>query len=193
MTTHERNLVMVYMYKELNYKPSELSKIFGLANSTIRNYIWQYCYGKNDKEYKNMLFNGQLLFCRYFREKSQIAEMRYDIALANSGLFLPNPCSYILLLKEEIVMTKVGMTTNLVRRLKQLKKQYGNNIEILAIFNFENVEDAYLMETLLHKFYKKKGKGEFIPQDRFIGNVFHEKDLSTLFKVADELRNKEWF
>lgn len=99
---------------------------------------------------------------------------------------------YILEFGRTNIVTKVGMTSHLTQRMNQLKKKYGTP-RILALYNFDNVEDAYIMEVLLHKYFKQKNIVEFIPQDRFLGRVFFQTDLPILESVAEELRGKKWF
>lgn len=100
--------------------------------------------------------------------------------------------AYIVEFGRTKIVTKVGMTSHLVQRMNQLKKKYGTP-RILAVYHFDNVEDAYIMEVLLHRFFKEKNIAEFVPQDRFKGRVFFEEDKEVLERVAEEIRNKRWF
>ena len=101
-------------------------------------------------------------------------------------------CAYILFLEDEN-MIKVGKTVDLKRRVRQLTDQYGN-IEVLHTFGFNNEEDAYLMEVILHKYYKKYYKDcEFCPQDRFKGAGLNNTDIQILESAAEKIRIEKWF
>ena len=100
--------------------------------------------------------------------------------------------AYIVELVEE-GMIKVGKTNNFTARAKQLEKQYGK-INLLHSFAFDNAEDAFLMEVLLHKYYKKKYEGAiFIPQDRFANVGLTKNDIFVLEETAKEIGQKKWF
>lgn len=101
-------------------------------------------------------------------------------------------CAYILYLADED-MIKVGKTVNLKKRVYDLKREYGT-VQILHTFGFSNEEDAYLMEVLLHKYYKKYYKEcVFCPQDRFMGADLNQTDVKILEKAAEDIRTKKWF
>ncbi len=88
---------------------------------------------------------------------------------------------------------KVGKTDNLNRRTRDLEKQYGD-LKILKLFDFDNVEDAFLMEVLLHKYYKEKyPNSTFVPQDRFTNAKYNVQDENILSQLAKEITNKKWF
>ena len=101
--------------------------------------------------------------------------------------------AYILYLKD-CEMIKVGKSSRMEDRMRALEKQYGE-LEVLHAFEFYNTEDAYLMEVLLHKYFKEKYPfADFIPQDRFGGEVdFTIEDLKNLELVAAEIKTKKWF
>lgn len=104
----------------------------------------------------------------------------------------PGMCAYIVELKDK-KMFKVGMSCYFNRRKRELEKQYGT-VNTIHLFKFDNIENAYLMEVLLHKYFKEKyPKATFIPNDRFKGIKCTEKDLKTLDTIAKELENKIWF
>lgn len=101
-------------------------------------------------------------------------------------------CAYILLL-EQCDLIKVGKAKNFKKRLASLRSQYGK-ITPLHLFEFDNEEDAYIMEVLLHKYYKEKyPNSNFIPQDRFGFAGLTVADLESLTKVAEKIRKEIWF
>ena len=101
-------------------------------------------------------------------------------------------CAYVMYL-EDHNMIKVGKTVNLKNRVSDLSKQYGS-VRVLHTFGFSNEEDAFIMEVLLHKYYKKYYKEcMFCPQDRFIGADLNSTDIQILEKAAEEIRIKKWF
>lgn len=101
-------------------------------------------------------------------------------------------CAYIVYL-EDCDLIKVGMSNNFPRRKKELIAKYGE-LDVIEIFPFNNVEDAYLMEVILHKFFKEKyPNGTYIPQDRFQNVDLTQIEIYKLREIAEELRNKKWF
>lgn len=101
-------------------------------------------------------------------------------------------CSYILYLKD-LDMIKVGKAKDFKKRYKQLSREYGEVIP-LHWFEFDNEEDAYIMEVILHKYYKEKyPNSNFIPQDRFGEAGLTVADLETLTQVAERIRTENWF
>jgi hypothetical protein len=90
-------------------------------------------------------------------------------------------------------MIKVGKTCNLNRRMRELEREYETEIDLLQIFEFENAEDAYLMEVLLHKYFKKKYPKSFVPQDRFADAIFDDKDAKILLATAEKIKEIIWF
>lgn len=100
-------------------------------------------------------------------------------------------CAYIVYL-EDIKMLKVGKANNFEKRLYQLNNQYGK-VTPIFVFNFEDEDNAYLMEVLLHKYFKRKYPYNFIPQDRFVNAICSIKDINILKGIAEEIKNKKWF
>jgi hypothetical protein len=101
-------------------------------------------------------------------------------------------CAYIVWL-EDCNTLKVGKTNNMNTRLTGLRSSYGS-IKLLHTFGFDNEEDAYLMEVVLHKYYKKYYKEcAFVPQDRFVGADFNSTDLQILENAAEKIRMTKWF
>ena len=100
------------------------------------------------------------------------------------------PCAYIVMLPNGVL--KVGKTNNTQRRFYQLQNEYSM-VEVLHTFPFDNEEDAYIMEVILHKYYKEKEEVTFIPNDRFENATFTEKDKIILEKVAEKIRKEKWY
>lgn len=101
-------------------------------------------------------------------------------------------CAYVAWL-EDYAMIKVGKTKNLNTRMSQLKGDYGK-VKLLHTFGFNNEEDAYIMEVVLHKYYKKYYKEcAFIPQDRFLGADLNSTDIKILESAAEKIRLEKWF
>lgn len=101
-------------------------------------------------------------------------------------------CAYIVELEDKNQI-KVGKTDNFAQRKKDLEKQYGT-VNTIHLFKFEDTEDAYMMEVLLHRFFKQYyPNSRFIPQDRFENADYTLAELEMLDKVAEELKNKKWF
>lgn len=101
-------------------------------------------------------------------------------------------CAYVVWL-EDYAMIKVGKTKNLNTRISQLKGDYGK-VKLLHTFGFSNEEDAYIMEVVLHKYYKKYYKEcAFIPQDRFLGADLNSTDIKILESAAEKIRLEKWF
>ena len=100
-------------------------------------------------------------------------------------------CSYIVVLEKEKCI-KVGKTNNFNSRMKSLANQYGT-VRPLHVFDFDNEEDAYIMEVVLHKYFKERYPDSFIPQDRFKDADFTLADLIALEKSAQKIREIKWF
>ena len=102
------------------------------------------------------------------------------------------PCAYIVFLKDKN-MIKVGKANRVSSRLNALSSRYGT-VELVHAFPFENEEDAYIMEVILHKYYKENYPNSiFIPQDRFEGAGFTKHDLALLEKAAEKIRHEIWY
>lgn len=101
-------------------------------------------------------------------------------------------CAYIISL-EDCGQLKVGKTKNYDERMYRLEKQYGE-ITPMITFDFDNEEDAYLMEVILHKFFKERyPESTFVPQDRFDYIPISSRDVDILEKVAEKIRKEIWF
>lgn len=101
-------------------------------------------------------------------------------------------CAYIISL-EDCGQLKVGKTKNYDERMYRLEKQYGE-ITPMITFDFDNEEDAYLMEVILHKFFKERyPESTFVPQDRFDYVPISNRDVDILEKVAEKIRKEIWF
>jgi excinuclease UvrABC nuclease subunit len=105
----------------------------------------------------------------------------------------PNDCgAYIIFLKEHD-MIKVGKAKNFYARVNQLRNQYGEILPI-HLFTFDNEEDAYMMEIVLHKYYKEKyPNSQFIPQDRFAKAGCSLADIEILSQAARKIKQTNWF
>lgn len=99
--------------------------------------------------------------------------------------------AYIALLVKQ-KMIKVGKTERLEARLNELNTKYGATT-YLEVFSFSNVEDAYIMEVILHKYFKEQPQSIFIPQDRFDRIICSDKDLAKLRKAAQKIPAIDWF
>lgn len=191
MNTRERNLIMIYLYMEKKYKPKHLAEKFNLTVGTVKNYLY---YLKRSETLQNDILLGEQLFLKEEEEKILEENHRRFLIQITSGTLKYVACAYIVRFNSsQGIITKVGYTTNFKQRKYQLERKYGI-IEPLDFYCFDNEEDGYMMEILLHKYFKEKEMKNFIPQDRFIGDVYDRKeDKPILSKVAEELKNKKWF
>lgn len=124
------------------------------------------------------------------RSADIIGSWLYDSSV--HGYIPTTSCAYIVYL-EDLQMIKVGKANDFKSRVKSLSYSYGK-ITPLQVFEFADEEDAYLMEVLLHKYYKKHyPNSTFVPQDRFENANYTLDDKRVLIKVADEIRMKYWF
>lgn len=99
--------------------------------------------------------------------------------------------SYIVwLVKSNLI--KVGKSSRLDARISELREQYGQTM-LIKTFPFKSEEDAYLMEVLLHRYFKEMKDTTFFPQDRFGGVDFNKIDIKQLEMVADKVRTMHWF
>lgn len=126
----------------------------------------------------------------------ELEEYFYQTTFENQVKELPHPttdacCSYIVAL-EKVNCLKVGKTNSFNARMKALDKQYGK-VRPLHTFDFDNDEDAFIMEIVLHKYFKEKYPYNFIPQDRFQDADFTLEDLIALEKSAQKIREMKWF
>ena len=126
----------------------------------------------------------------------ELEEYFYQTTFESQVKELPHPitdacCSYIVAL-EKANCLKVGKTNNFSTRMKALDKQYGK-VRPLHTFDFDNDEDAFIMEIVLHKYFKEKYPYNFIPQDRFQNADFTLEDLIALEKSAQKIREMKWF
>lgn len=100
--------------------------------------------------------------------------------------------AYIIELPEQ-EMIKVGKTNCPTRRFYDLSKKYGL-VEPIEIFEFDNTEDAFLMEVILHKYFKEiYPDSEFVPQDRFSEIGVCQKDIDILREIAIKISQMKWF
>lgn len=89
--------------------------------------------------------------------------------------------------EEEIpVYLKVGKTSNVKQRQRQLMQQYKlERIEVIKLFDFNSDEEAEMMESFMRKYYKTKYEGKnFVPRDRFEGGICSEEELQYFEKKA---------
>ena len=101
-------------------------------------------------------------------------------------------CAYILKL-EEYNQLKVGKTKDWSRRMYRLGKDYGK-ITPLIYFDFDTEEEAYLMEVVLHQYYKMfYPECDFYPQDRFGYTPLTETDIEYLKIAAENIKKINWF
>lgn len=100
--------------------------------------------------------------------------------------------AYIAFLPEEQII-KVGKTCKIDRRISELKRQYQKEVLLQHVFAFDNAEDAYLMEILLHKYFKEKYPDSFIPQDRFSNARYEIEDIEILNAAAEKIKEIIWF
>ena len=99
--------------------------------------------------------------------------------------------AYILHLEERNQL-KVGKTKDWGRRMYDLSKQYGRVTELYS-FEFNSEEEALIMESILHTYYKKFYPCEFYPNDRFDFTPLTEKDIKVLEIAAENIRKINWF
>ena len=178
MTCEERNLVIYYMSTRLNYSNRELANMWGLAIGTIRTY----CY-KLDKE-ENISEKAENAFYIYQHGKPKASSTQRRDSIC-----------YLILLPNEVL--KVGKTVNFEQRMNRLSSDYGKITPLLQA-EFDNEEDAYLMEVILHKYFKEKYNDcEFFPQDRFRLKENWQDELAQIEDDFYEIRNKiyslNWF
>lgn len=178
MTCEERNLVIYYMSTRLNYSNRELANMWGLAIGTIRTY----CY-KLDKE-ENISEKAENAFYIYQHGKPKASSTQRRDSIC-----------YLILLPNEVL--KVGKTVNFEQRMNRLSSDYGKITPLLQA-KFDNEEDAYLMEVILHKYFKEKYNDcEFFPQDRFRLKERWQDELAQIEDDFYEIRNKiyslNWF
>ena len=101
-------------------------------------------------------------------------------------------CAYIVYLEDHHLI-KVGKSKDFDQRYYNLQKDYGTVIP-QYFFYFDNEEDAYIMECVLHKFFKEVNKADvFIPQDRFSYVNITLQDIEQLDQAAEKIRNQNWF
>lgn len=127
---------------------------------------------------------------RFYKNKVRFFELwsfYYTLTKEYSGI-----CAYIVELEDKNQI-KVGKAKNFDRRKRELENQYGT-VNTIHLFKFDDEEDAYMMEVLLHRFFKQYyPNSRFIPQDRFENADYTLTELEMLDRVAEELRNKKWF
>ena len=102
------------------------------------------------------------------------------------------PCAYVIILPDG--MLKVGKANNFSNRVNTISSMYSlKGITVLHTFTFDNQEDAYIMEVVLHKYYKGKEKVIFHPQDRFENATFTEEDAKNLAFAESAIKRIKWF
>lgn len=82
---------------------------------------------------------------------------------------------------------KVGYTENLERRMKQLSSHiyphyFVTGLEVVHAYEFENKASAYIMESVLHRYFFNKPNAIYVPNDRFEDCVCTDADLEALMK-----------
>lgn len=125
------------------------------------------------------------------RHIKKFSVKKYSISIVQPKKQEKEEYAYIVLLNKDII--KVGKTNNLNRRMSELRSQYDRVI-LLKDFKFNDTEDAFIMEVLLHKYYKAKyPEAEFLPQDRFKGAGLDNDDLEIMEQMAEKVRTEKWF
>lgn len=179
----------VYLEIEKYYKRMcNCSSTAGRKNNyeQIRLIISKYPDMKKYWEIRNAVYYVDRVYCKCPLEFLTLKKYK-----SPKDEILVKEYAYIALLDKDTI--KVGKTNNLNRRMYQLNNDYAS-VQLLASFEFNNTEDAFLMEVLLHKYYKAKyPKAEFLPQDRFKGAGLNEKDLENMSQMVNKIKNMEWF
>lgn len=167
-----------------NGRKSNYERICGVINECPQ--ITQYWEIKEEKRfYKDKVVKIQELIITSITIENKV----YSTEILSKS----NACCAYILLLEHYDLIKVGKAKNFKKRLVSLRKQYGK-ITPLHLFEFDNEEDAYIMEIVLHKYYKKMyPNNNFIPQDRFGFVGLTVTDLEILTKVAEKIRKEKWF
>lgn len=100
--------------------------------------------------------------------------------------------AYIIKL-EECNQLKVGKTKDLSRRMDDLRRRYGK-ISTLQLYSFDTEEEAYIMEVVLHQYYKMfYPECDFIPQDRFMFKPLTKEDIQFFDIAAENVKKINWF
>ena len=199
--------MMNYVTRELKDAYERVEELYNTLQTIKTCYIQEDCYKKiafeilqcpdllNFWDLKNSpYFEKRVVLVRTLEKNIPIAENENDVEwLSIFGENIATPTSYGYIIKlNDLGMIKVGKTNNLKTRMKQLSKQYGS-ISIVHTFGFNNEEDAYIMEIILHKYFKEKYPNNFIPQDRFANATVTTEDIQTLENSAKKIKETNWF
>lgn len=173
---NKNKAICYYWYEIMDCVASEAASRTGYAKSTVRNYsrdIRNWYSNEYDYDtYVNHAKEDVLIAIGLARPEKVIKQIKKSFA-------------YVVDLGNDII--KVGKTNNMSKRIYALKNQYSQDLEVLKVYEFENEEDAYLFEVILHRYFKTLYPEDvFIPQDRFEGIMISDND----WKALDDLYNK---
>lgn len=165
---------------------SQIQQITGYAKSTVRIYAKQFVdllnkaktmFGSFAKKAVDFIFKNRVknnVFC------SDTSVVKNNVFCSDTSVFVDGkPYAYVITLQEKdgSHCLKVGKSSHLQNRMKQIANQYKADVNVKALYPCENEDDALTMENALRKVYKCLYPSSFVRQDRFYNVSFNLSDF----------------
>lgn len=186
--TYEGRLQILYLRHKLKLSLEEISHITSYAVKTVRDYL---------RKYAHLIDDALRLF--YFKTfKKEYLDMPnlvdYECDMPIDGKYYAYVCEvYDNNLRKFL---KIGYSKDVeVRMIDHAtnEKYGGNKVKVLALYDFNNPNDALDMENSLRKYYQHKNNGaDYVEKDRFTEQIPCAEDFLKFEKRAESLRNNDW-
>lgn len=172
---------LYHNYDEIGY--NFLEEWTGLASSTIRNYRWRG--DKTITEEKAEFFASLVEFIeggiRQTRESVVSYDNDTDFLQYHDGI----PTTYICEIfgNDSFLYTKPGKSMHLHDRMKKHSRNesYGSDtVVVKRVYAFEEEQEAYIMESMILKYLKKRYKENYIRNDRFSNIHLTDEDMEKI-------------
>ena len=159
---------------------NEIEQITGYAKSTVRIYA---------KQFVDLLDKAKTMFGSFAKKVVDFVfkkRVKNNVFCNNTDVFVDGKSyAYVITLqgKDGSHCLKVGKTTHLQNRMKQIANQYKADVTVKVLYPCEGEEDALTMENALRKVYKSLYPSSFVRQDRFYNVGFNLADFYNNKKV----------
>jgi predicted GIY-YIG superfamily endonuclease len=183
------HLQVAFLTRVLKLAWEKIAEITGYALSTIRKLYYKM---KDSVEAAKRLFSaiGETIEEEVDKVKTYFS--KYDDCIQWDVIPTDKPCGYVLEFWDngKLLFLKVGMTTDIRRRVKEHLRNYNSNAKkrgtpythlickVKMIYEAINADNATIIESALRDFYKTNYKDTFVRQDRFMGVPYQEREKS---------------
>lgn len=161
--TTTAHLQVVFLTRVLHFTYEVVSEITRYAISTIRTFYYRF---------KDCVEKAKQIF-------------QYNDCIIWDAAPTDKACGYVLEFWDgnKLLFLKIGMTTNIQRRVKEHLRNYNKNkryekliCKVKMVYETSSEENAIIIEAALREFYKEKYKNAYIRQDRFLGVSYQQEE-----------------